>query len=193
MQQVPVGVGAGGDTYTILEWAVVDCVGAGIGTGADTCAGACASVAAPTLIPWMHKVDQVVVELQPPVAMHTMRAMQHELHGMALGAGRAVRFQHAGQKSLAVPMGALSRAKTYSERKAAAVVDCATWLSVHAPTWSAWYAGVAKQDDIADALLHAVVALNRPSTGAPVTTVLALDVGTAHLGACVLRLQRHAT
>lgn len=180
---------------TIDMWAVLD---AGGGNGSrNSSVGAIATRMFPKLAPFFSRLKQlqgeVVIELQPPVALQKFHYVMHELHGMALGFGLRVRLQQAKRKERAVPGGATSRSTNYDTRKAGAIEDCKTWLSGQLDTtsdddgeiqdWIKWFVSNKKQDDAADALLHAAVALSTPRCNA----VLGIDVGITHLGVCILR------
>jgi hypothetical protein len=178
----------GSACIVIDKWEVLD---AGPSSTRNSSVGAIATRMMVQLQPLFERIKEldgdVVIELQPPVALQQFHYLMHELHGMALGFGLRVRFQQARQKERAVPDGMTSRATDYASRKAGAIADCETWLkqlkdATAADKWMHWFLSNLKKDDAADALLHAAVALPKRRGGA----VLGIDVGITHLGACIL-------
>lgn len=174
----------GGDAVSIDRWDVLGCGGSTKGSSV----GAIATRMMQNLEPFFARVKElggeVVIELQPPVALQQFHYLMHEIHGMALGFGIPVRFQQAKRKERAVPNGATSRSTNYETRKAGAIEDCKTWLAGKAgrDKWLQWFLSNFKKDDAADALLHAAVALPKRRGAA----VMGIDVGITHLGACIL-------
>lgn len=171
----------GGGAVEILMWSVLDLMHDGEDTVTE-CATECMRQLLPTLELVRARNGSVVIELQPPIALQKFHHMQHELHGMALGFGLPVRFQHAKVKSTAVVPRALGA--DYATRKRCAIEDCEAWLVSNGADIAQreWFASLPKRDDAADALLHAAVALSRDGHG----TVLGIDVGMTNLGVCVL-------
>lgn len=180
------GGGGGRGVARILHWAVIDG-----GNNGRVGAGGCASRVAPMLNSYLEHVrgdaGETVIEQQLPGSARKFHYMAHELHGMALGAGcGTVRFQFAKVKEQAVPSGRTAEATTYEQRKAGAIDDTTRWLASNDAEQHHrdWFAALEKQDDAADALLHAVVALRKSAK--TVRRVLAIDVGMANIGICVL-------
>ena len=142
----------------VSQWELVD-VGVDGKATASECVRACAL--ALDRVEWLASATTIAIESQPfgvraHAANNKMRCVQSSIEAFA-----ALRVPGAE----VVAIGARAKGvggSTYAERKRDAVRRAADYLTAESADWAAWFNRTAgKRDDLADALLIAIVARER--------------------------------